>query len=129
MNLDLLKSAARSHTLYYGLECIRNDVMSSGQLTDISSGIVGKGPSRYPQSAWSSLAAYLEDQISLSDKLNLLAGLRYNRYLLGAEFDTTFYPFPFTSASINHGALTGSLGLNYRPSGSWIIMPGSASPR
>jgi hemoglobin/transferrin/lactoferrin receptor protein len=42
-------------------------------------------------------------------------GLRYNHYILNAAFDTTFYPFPFTKAKLNKGAITGSLGFVYNP--------------
>jgi hemoglobin/transferrin/lactoferrin receptor protein len=41
--------------------------------------------------------------------------------LLDAQFDTTFYSFPFNEANINNGALTGSLGVVYRPEESWAI--------
>jgi hemoglobin/transferrin/lactoferrin receptor protein len=47
--------------------------------------------------------------------------LRYNQFMLDAEFDTTFYPFPFTSANLNNGSLTGSIGGVYRPSNSWVV--------
>ncbi len=120
-NLDFVKSTGTRNTLFYGLEYIRDDVSSTGMLTDISSGSETRGPSRYPRSAWSSVAVYLEDQVGLTDRFNLLAGLRYNRYMLESDFDTTFYPFPFTRANINHGALTGSLGGIYRLSESWIV--------
>ena len=41
--------------------------------------------------------------------------------ILNADFDTTFYPFPFTDAKLNNDAITGSLGLVYRPKTDWII--------
>ncbi len=41
--------------------------------------------------------------------------------MLNAKFDTSFYPFPFTKANINNGALTGSLGFVYKPTESWIF--------
>jgi hemoglobin/transferrin/lactoferrin receptor protein len=121
VNLDFVKSPGPGNTLFYGLEYVRNDVLSAGMLTDIFTGTTTEGPSRYPQSEWSSFAAYLEDQIKLSDKITLLAGLRYSQYILDAVFDTTFYPFPFTTANLNNGALSGSLGGIYRPKESWII--------
>jgi hemoglobin/transferrin/lactoferrin receptor protein len=45
--------------------------------------------------------------------------MRYNHFLLNAVFDTTFYDFPFTSAEINAGALTGSMGVVYSPAPTW----------
>ncbi len=120
-NLDLMKSHGSHNKLFYGVEYVRNGVNSTGDLTDISTGNRTPGPSRYPQSVWNSLAVYVEDQARLSDRLSLLAGLRYNHYSLAADFDTTFYPFPFTSANISHGSLTGSIGTIYRPTVDWII--------
>jgi len=46
---------------------------------------------------------------------------RYNHFFLDAEFDTSFYAFPFTEANINNGALTGSLGMVYHPGDSWSV--------
>src|SRR5690606_25512106 len=94
---------------------------SLGELTDISTGNSEVGPARYPQSKWQSLAAYVTDEFKVSDQFTLSAGLRYNHILLDAEFDTTFYPFPFTEAKVDNGALTGSIGGVYRPDDSWVI--------
>ena len=70
---------------------------------------------------WSSYAAYLSGQLRVTDKFTLESGLRYNQFLLHAEFDTTFYPFSFTTADLNNGALTGSIGFISRPTDKWII--------
>jgi hemoglobin/transferrin/lactoferrin receptor protein len=120
-NLDFVKSAGRRNTLFYGLEYVANDVTSTGLDEDIAAGVTVPGPARYPQATWLSLAAYVSDQIELSDKVLLQAGLRYNRFKLDAEFDTTFYPFPFTTARLNKGSLTGSLGAIFRPAPSWAV--------
>ncbi len=123
VNLDFTKNTGSKNTLYYGVEYIFDDVISTGTLTDISSGTDQKGPSRYPQSTWTSIAAYVNDEYKLSNRLTLQAGLRYNQFILDADFtdNLEFYPFPFTSAEINNGALTGSLGGVYRPSESWAV--------
>lgn len=120
-NLDFVKFMGAGNTLYYGTEYIRNDVTSSGFEEDITTGDAQPGPSRYPQATWQSVAAYINDQHEFSDKFLLQAGLRYNRFLLDAEFDTTFYPFPFTNSKLNNGALTGSIGVVVRPSDSWVF--------
>jgi len=120
-NFDFLKSIGSRNTLYYGAEYVFDDVTSTGIDEDILTGTSIPGPSRYPQATWQSIAAYLNDQYELSDSFLLQAGLRYNQYILDAEFDTAFYPFPFTEAHINNGALTGTIGGIYHPSDSWII--------
>lgn len=120
-NFDFVKSSGDKNTLYYGLEYVLNDVTSTGFDEDILTGASYPGPSRYPQASWQSVAAYINDQFKLTDEIMLQAGLRYNRFMVDAEFDTTFYPLPFNTAKINNGALTGSIGAVYRPSDSWVI--------
>lgn len=120
-NLDFAKSLGARNTLYYGLEYVKNDVKSTGIDEDIVAGLSAPGPSRYPRADWQSTAAYLTDQHRLSDKILLQAGLRYNLFKLDAAFDTTFYPFPFTEAKVDDGALTGSVGAIFRPSDAWLI--------
>ncbi len=120
-NLDFIKITGEKNTFFYGVEYVLNDVNSEGELTDISTDISEVGPARYPQSQWQSLAAYITDEFKVADNLTLSAGARYNHILLDAEFDTTFYPFPFTEAKLSNGALTGSIGGVYRPDDSWVI--------
>lgn len=134
-NLDLLKTFGEKNYLYYGFEYVMNDVTSTGIDKDISAvdpyssykGATVPGPSRYPQATWQSIAAYINDQHKLSDKFLLQAGLRYNQFILDAEFDTTFYPFPFSDAYLNNGALTGSFGGVYQPSESMAFMANFAT--
>jgi hemoglobin/transferrin/lactoferrin receptor protein len=121
INLDFTKSIGKKSALFYGLEYVNNDVTSTGTDEDISTGLSVPGPARYPQATWRSIAAYISDQYRFSEQFLLQAGLRYNQVLLDAEFDTTFYPFPFTTANLNNGSLTGSIGGVYRPSSSWVI--------
>ncbi len=123
LNLDLVKSPALRHTLFYGLEFVLNDVRSQGTLTDIGTGAVETGPSRYPQSSWISLAAYVNDEYRMSERLTLQAGMRYNQFMLDADFsgNLTFYPLPFSAASLRNGALTGSIGGVFRPSETWVF--------
>ena len=120
-NLDFIKSTGEKNTLFYGVEYVLNDVNSKGELTDISTEISEMGPARYPESKWQSLAVYVTDEFKVTDDFTLSAGARYNYVLLDAEFDTTFYPFPFTEANLKNGALTGSIGGVYRPDDSWVI--------
>ena len=120
-NLDLTKPLGKKHRLVYGMEAVHNGVDSRGRITDILSGAVRPGPSRYPESSWSSYALYITDQYEATGNITLQGGLRYTRFQLSADFDTTFYPFPFTSATIRNGALTGSAGLVYRPGNSWVL--------
>lgn len=120
-NLDFLKSIGSKNKLFYGLEVVLDDVHSKGINEDISTGISVPGATRYPQSIWASYGAYLTDQFKVTEKLLLQAGIRYNHFQIEAEFDTAFYPFPFTTATLKNGALAGSFGFVYRPTDKWVI--------
>lgn len=121
VNLDFLKQIGTKNKLTYGVEYVLNDVTSTGIDEDITTGTGVEGPSRYPQSTWQSMALYVTDHYKISEKISLHAGLRYNHFILNADFDTSFYPFPFTEAKLNNGALTGSFGAVYRPNNNWIL--------
>ena len=108
VNIDFSKNMGEKNKLFYGVEAVNNDVSSFGTNDDVSTGITVPGPSRYPQATWTSYAAYLSAQFHLSNKLLMQTGVRYNAFVLDAQFDTTFYPFPFTTAKLNNGSTTGS---------------------
>lgn len=122
LNLDLNKKFSDRQQLVYGIEAVINDVVSGGVDEDILKKTSVKGPSRYPQAIWSSYAVYASYEYKFSDKFNLQAGARYNYFTLAAEYDTTFYPFPFVKSDNKNGALTGSFGMVYRPSLSTALM-------
>jgi hemoglobin/transferrin/lactoferrin receptor protein len=116
INLDFQKGLSEKHRLFYGFELVLDNVGSTGEDEDISTGEIKSGPTRYPDGAtWNSYAGYLSYSFKASPKLTLQSGLRYTQVTLDAEFDTAFYPFPFTGANINTGALNGSLGMVYKP--------------
>lgn len=120
-NADFNKRLNEKQVLTYGLEGVWNDVESRGQLENIATGNINADASRYPQSSWASVAAFATFQHRFSEKLLLSAGGRYNQFLLNADFDTTYFPFPYQKAELNQGAFTGSAGLVYHPERSWTI--------
>jgi len=123
INLDFVKSLNNQNALFYGFEYIYNNVKSSGFVTNISTNISKKGASRYPQSKWSSIAAFVNDEFRIFENLTFQAGVRYNQFILDSDFENNlvFYPLPFKTAKINNGAFTGSIGAVYRPTETWII--------
>ncbi len=125
-NLDLFKKMGKGE-LTYGAEWVLNNVASTGTDEDISTGNIVVGPARYPQSEWSSYGLYASYRHKFNRKWIGQLGARYNQYSLDAQFDTTFYPFPYTSASLNQGALTGSAGIVYRPNNKWSISASAAT--
>lgn len=122
-NLDFSKAMGIRHHWYYGIEYVSNQVTSTGETTNINSGESTEGPSRYPQSKWSSLAAYITDEYQINHRITLQSGIRYSHYQLEADFSNNlpFYPLPFSNALINKGSVTGSIGMVYRPSDTWVI--------
>ncbi|MDP5101093.1 MAG: TonB-dependent receptor [Nonlabens sp.] len=119
---DFERYNRENNILYYGVEFLHNRVNSIGKETNITDGTATAAPSRYPDgSSWRSLAGYAKYQWSLQDNMTLQAGLRYNHIWLDATFDNTFFNFPFETASINTGALTGGIGLSYLPSDHWEL--------
>lgn len=126
-NLDFTKLLHEKNNLFYGMEVIWNKVTSLGIDENINTGESKNGASRYPQSDWSSYAVYVSNQHHFSEKLLLQSGIRYNQFMLNSTFDTTFYPFPFTTAKVNNGAVTGSIGTVYRPTEKWVLSTNFAS--
>jgi len=119
--IDLYKNIGARQKLYYGIDGVLNDVTSIGRDENVFTGSQAVGPSLFPQSTWSSYAAYATYKFKLAEDLIMQAGARYNAFALNAKFDTTFYPFPFTEANINNGALTGSVGAVYSPGETWSV--------
>ena len=121
-NLDVIKDIDEKSNLFYGVELILNKVESTGNTKNIVTGEITPGPSRYPDgSTWNSYGAYLTYKNKFSPQYILQAGIRYNYVTLDAMFDTTFYPFPFTTAKQRNGALTGNAGLVWHPTHDWQI--------
>ncbi|WMN05921.1 TonB-dependent receptor [Marivirga arenosa] len=120
-NIDLIKAINPENILFYGLEYVRNDVNSIGTEQNIFTGEQFVSASRYPDANWNSMAIYTNYEYKPSDRITLQSGVRYNHFLLNADFDNSFYAFPFEEAKINNGALTGSIGAVYKPNSSWVI--------
>jgi len=121
MNIDARKFAGERHEFYYGLEGVLNDVNSRGIERNIETNESQLGPARYPESTWASTAIYITHQMKVTPKSHLRSGLRYNLIQINSAFDTTFYPFPFTEASLSPQAVTGALGWVWNPTDAWKL--------
>jgi len=120
LNLDLDKHLTKKIYLFYGAELVTNKIKSVGQERNIYTDEITPYASRYPDgSDYLTFAGYLNLKTNFNKKLTLISGLRYSRVIINADFDTTFYMFPYNSINISTGALNGSIGLAYRPSTSW----------
>lgn len=115
-NIDFENKRIGDLRLYYGGEYIFNKVHSYGSQKNIATNEIIPTASRYPDGAtWQTLAGYINGEYKAKPNLSLLSGIRYSHVWVGATFDTTFYPFPFDTADLSTGALTGSLGLSWFP--------------
>jgi hemoglobin/transferrin/lactoferrin receptor protein len=121
LNLDFNKRLNKISQIIYGVEGVFNTVNSSGSNKDILTGTTSSSSSRYPKSDWYSIAAYFVHQYNVSNQYFLQTGLRYNYFGLKSDFDTTYFPLPFTKAVQNSQAITGSIGITYNPNDNWAI--------
>ncbi|MBT8184753.1 MAG: TonB-dependent receptor plug domain-containing protein, partial [Eudoraea sp.] len=115
-NIDFENKKIGDLRLYYGAEYIFNKVGSDGQQRNIESNSVSDAASRYPDGAtWQTIAGYINTEYKAKPNFSFLSGLRYSHVWINADFDKSFYPFPFETAQLNNGALTGSLGFSWFP--------------
>jgi len=119
LNLDLDKALNENRSLiYYGFEYVRNDIKSVAEIKNTSTGEITPAGSRYPNgdNIYNSFSLYSGYKNNLSEKVTLNTGLRYNFVSLNSDIaDNSFYNFPFTSIKSANSAVTGALGLVYRP--------------
>jgi hemoglobin/transferrin/lactoferrin receptor protein len=122
LNLDFNKTFG-AQQIFYGVEIVRNDVKSIGSAIDIRNKSAIGVADRYPQSDWSSYAAYLNYQLRATEKFLIQAGARYNAFTINSDFtrNLEFFPFEFTSAEVRNGSLTGSLGAVFTPDETWTV--------
>ncbi len=122
VNLDFDKKINNKITVYYGYEFVHNTVHSVASLTHVVTKEVDSTVTRYPDgSTWMSNGIYLTAKYQIHKKWLITGGLRYNHFLIKADFDTTFFPFPFTETRMSTGSIIGSLGLVYTPYDKWQI--------
>ncbi|MFZ4633957.1 MAG: TonB-dependent receptor [Saprospiraceae bacterium] len=123
INADFLKNFNNQHRLLYGTEGVVNDVASNGVDQNIETGDAAAGPSRYPQSTWSTYGLYAVYQWKPVSALLVQAGGRYGWFNLDADLSNnlTFYPFSFSQFNVQKGALTGNLGAVYHAAQQWEL--------
>lgn len=116
VNLDFENKKIGDLRLYYGAEYIFNKVNSEGSQENIETNVVSGAASRYPDGAtWQTFAGYINGEYKLKPNFTLLSGARYSQVWVDAQFDTTFFPFPFDEADLITGAFTGSVGFSWFP--------------
>ncbi len=122
LNVDFEKEFGRSK-FFYGIEGVLNQVISKASAYHIITGADIAVADRYPQSDWNSYAGFLNYQWHANEKFMLQAGARFGQYGVKSDFSRNleFYPYEFTTASLNNQAVTGSSGFVFTPTKSWRI--------
>jgi len=127
-NLDLDKKLSEKTAICYGAELVHNTVGSFATFTHVVTEKVDSAVTRYPNgSTWESYGAYASLKHKLSKKVIFNSGVRYSYYKIKADFDTTFFPFPFTRTEMSNGTFNGSLGIVYTPVKSWQVYVNGAT--
>ncbi|MEM9830093.1 MAG: TonB-dependent receptor [Bacteroidota bacterium] len=122
LNFDADRQWNAQHQLFYGLEYISNDVQSTAFRENIETGEREPTSTRYPDggSRYQSLATYTSYQWNPNPKTTLSVGLRYSYIWLTSNFDdTSFFNFPYDQIDLGTGAISGSVGMTYRPNDRW----------
>ncbi len=119
LNNDYDKSLHNQQFIYYGLEANYNNVVSTGEETNIHTGETNKVSTRYPDGSniyitGGAYATYKKNFERIP--LTFIGGARLSYTNLNSQInDTSYYNLPFTEIKFDHGAATGSMGLVYHP--------------
>lgn len=128
VNLDLDKKLSSRWSLHYGAEAVHNKVGSIASLTHVVTDERQGTVTRYPHgSTWQSYGAYLTTKYQLSKRLIFNAGTRYSYYKILADFDTTYFAFPFSNTKMSNGTLNGSFGFVYTVNRNWQLYTNAAT--
>jgi len=119
LNNDYDKSLKNQQFLYYGLELNYNNIVSTGEETNIHTGETNKVSTRYPDgnNIYLTGGAYATFKKNFERlPLTFIGGARLSYTSLNSQIDdTSFYNLPFTEIKFDHWATTGSMGLVYHP--------------
>jgi len=121
LNIDLLKIWGAKHKLHYGAEVNHNQVDSEAWYANVQTGDRQVAQTRYPEGGsqtWSA-SVYTSYKWIMHEKLLLNLGARYNYGALYSAFNNPM--LPYEEISMNHGAISGSMGLVYSPSDRWRL--------
>ena len=122
-NLDFEKSISEKANIAYGVEYIFNRITSKGISINLQNNSTDDVPSRYPNGAqWASLAAYTRLKYKPNSKLTLQSGVRYNLVSIYADLssNSSFFDYPFLSASLDTSALTATAGLTWQQNNTFL---------
>ena len=123
VNIDLEKSVLHNTNFSYGMEYIHNYVRSNGISENILNNQVELIASRYPNnSKWTTLASYLSFKYRPNSRLSFQTGIRYNKISIEADLtpNAQYYPLPYLNANLDTSALTGTAGVSWEQSKTFL---------
>ena len=120
INADFNKAISEKNTFKYGLEVNYNHVDSKVFIENVNTSemINDPTPTRYPDGGSNTQAYsfYLMNKWKPSKSFILQAGIRYSHFILKSKFiDTTFISLPVSDFKLSRGAISGSVGIVYKP--------------
>ena len=118
VDLDWMKKYGQNHDVKLGVETIFNDLSSTANKTNISTGISAPLDTRYADGLNHQFngSMYGTHVWRISPKFTLNEGLRVNYFYQYSAFnDKTFFTFPYNEAIQRSLNLTGQVGLVYAP--------------
>ena len=121
LNLDMVKIWGAQHKLHYGAELNHNLVESEAWYENILIGDHQVAQTRYPEGGsqtWNA-SVYASYKLILNNKLVLNLGSRYNWGTMRSLFSNLL--LPYDQIQMDHGALSGSVGMVYAPSDRWKL--------
>ncbi len=124
VNINMDKALGQNQYLYYGLEGVFNHVTSTGEKKNIFTDEKVSAATRYPDggTGYFSGGLYLTYKKNFdNDNFTFQVGLRTSWFYLNALFtDTSQYHLPYTSITLNNGAITGNTGIVFH-SNQWKL--------
>lgn len=122
LNFNFDKTINPKAMVYYGAEAVINRINSTANRVNIETKEVSPTNTRYPDgSEWQAYGIYASVKYKFNRAWIVNAGLRYSYYKVEAAFDTSLFPFPFTTARNANGALNGSFGIVCLPGDKWQL--------
>ncbi len=121
-NVDVYRYL-KKHELKFGFEGLFNTVASTAERRNVNTDTLVSGSNtRYADGGnnYYAVALYIHDTWFASPKITLTGGVRLNYVGLNCQFkDTTYFPFPYTTANQNYFAVNGHLGFMYALGKDW----------
>ncbi len=128
INVDADKQLSEKTNLFYGLEYVTNAVGSTAERITITDGTVSGVSTRYPNNSdWRSMAVYAGLRHAVNDKWIINGSARYTHVYTYAPFDTTYFDFEFTEATVKNGATNGSVGVAFNPTTTFKVYANAAT--